>query len=144
MPARCIERRLAGLVLAGAAIAHAAAAEPAVTVAGGVWQISAQGADRAALARQLARASNSTLLAAPEALQQTPALSLHWRGPSLAEAWQQLLGDEVDHALRCEPRGCQVWIVGVRRRATAAAVATATRLPDRRLQPDPPGLFPAD
>lgn len=144
-----------------AAPAAAAAASPAVWRDGEHWVLRAEAADRWAVATALAAASGSRLLEQPQALAAARPLTRHWRGRDLVEAWRQVLGDEVSHALQCDGRRCRVWVLaptatglrapGAAARATVAqapALEPAAQVPspvDHGLQePDPPGLFPSD
>jgi hypothetical protein len=131
------------------------------------WVLEARATPRAVLATRLAQLSGSTIHESPALLERLPPLTRHWRGHSLAEAWQQVLGPDVSHAIHCGANRCRVWIAGVttpadRRPSTAAPGATPAVSPPVRTgitqavhsespttlpgmpQPDPPGLFPAD
>ncbi|MBX3600083.1 MAG: hypothetical protein KF863_05635 [Rubrivivax sp.] len=162
------------VILAAAAVAAPAAlaAAPALEAPAGVavvrrdgsqWVLQARAASRAEVATALATASGSQLLEQPQVLSTTRPLTRHWRGRDLAEAWRQVLGDEVSHALQCDASRCRVWVLaapaaGSRAPGTAAAraagagAATATAVdtvasPSTAgdlLEPDPPGLFPGD
>jgi hypothetical protein len=94
-----------------------AAAAPApvlnITRHGARWQIHAVSASRLAAATVLAELSGSTLHGNPAPLAATRPLDLrHWQGRSLAEAWQAVLGAEINYALQCDAGRCQAWIVG--------------------------------
>ena len=68
------------------------------------------------------------MLEQPQVLSTTRPLTRHWRGRDLAEAWRQVLGDEVSHALQCDARGCRVWVLAANGPTTSAA-APALALP---------------
>jgi hypothetical protein len=141
------------------AIAAPALAQMSVRHDGRQWVLRAERADRVAVWQALAAASGSRLSLAPGA-SGGRALSLHWRGARLDEAWRRVLGDDLNHALQCEAGRCRVWVLGPVHGGGAAVVAAtagpvspgwAARSPDPvraaggdpadpRL-PDPPGLF---
>jgi hypothetical protein len=145
---------LAGMLCAASGVAAAAPApapEPTPLVAVSVdeagWAIEARHADRAAMAQELAGLSRSELHLAPAALARARPLTLRWHGTSLAEAWQHVLGQEASYALQCAPRSCRVWVVGpmppAANRPSGAVPPSGARPVEHPLQPDPPGLFPA-
>lgn len=160
-PLRTIVILAAAAVAAPAAPAAAPAPEAPAGVAvvrrdGSQWVLQARAASRAEVATALATASGSQLLEQPQALAAARPLTRHWRGRDLAEAWRQVLGDEVSHALQCDARGCRVWVLAANGPTTSAA-APALALPPTIvspaalrtssadvLEPDPPGLFPSD
>lgn len=95
-----------------------------VTRRGTRWQVHAVGASRLAAALVLAELSGATLHGSTALLAATRPLHLHhWQGRSAAQAWQAVLGDEVNHALQCDAGRCQVWIVG------GGALGAASPLP---------------
>lgn len=141
------------LMVLGAGAAPAGA-QVSVRHDGHHWVMQAERADRVAVWQALAAASGSRLSLAPGAVGGR-ALSLHWRGARLDEAWRRVLGDDLNHALQCEAGRCRVWVLGpvpgVAVKATLAAPSRPAMLPDPvagaggdpadpRL-PDPPGLF---
>lgn len=96
-------------------------------------------------ARQLA-AVTRTALDGAQALQAAGAgLTLKWRGRSAAAAWLQLLDGTANYAAWCGDHGCTVRVLGlwVPRAAGPSPAPLSAPLPEA-LQPDPPGLFPAD
>jgi hypothetical protein len=112
-----------------APVAAAPTSAPSVRHEGGRWLIEAHRAPRAALASQLAAASSTALSAeALHWLAQAAPLTRRWQGASLQAAWQQVLDDDLQHALRCDARRCSVWIAGLAGPAAAhSAASTAPR-----------------
>lgn len=104
----------------------------------GVWRIRADSASRHDVARTLAELSGTQLPAGIEALRSTPPLDLQWEGHDLAQAWQAVIGDEANYALKCSQTRCMAWIVAAApavegrqvakvQEAAAAPVAFASR-----------------
>ncbi|MBC7940665.1 MAG: hypothetical protein H7Z19_13025 [Chitinophagaceae bacterium] len=97
-------------------------------------------------AQQLAAVTQTALVGA-QALQVAGArLTLKWRGRSAAAAWLQLLDGTANYAAWCGDHGCTVRVLGLwvpRAAGPSPAQLSALPLPEA-LQPDPPGLFPAD
>ncbi|HUG22348.1 hypothetical protein [Piscinibacter sp.] len=127
--------------------------------------IQAHGASRLDAAQRLAALTGSALLEQPQALASTRPLTAQWRGRDIAAAWALVLGNEASHALQCDQSRCRVWITGPvaatpasnadRSTAPAAARSAPLHVPvvaptpapaaaADPLDPDPPGLFPAD
>ena len=79
----------------------------------GVWRIRADAASRHEAAQTLAELSGTQLPAGLEALRSTRPLNLQWEGHDLAQAWQAVIGDEANYALKCSPRRCMAWLVAV-------------------------------
>ncbi|WP_425259280.1 hypothetical protein ACPOLB_00310 [Rubrivivax sp. RP6-9] len=155
-------RALACALLAAAAVharcvAAAPTPEPPVRQAGDGWQLVPDAAGSGELARALARASGTELMASTEALARMRPLRRPVHAASLAAAWQALLTAADGHALQCDRRQCRVWIVAAAPAATrrvtpvAAAPVAAAPAPTAHAtassvahEPDPPGLFPSD
>lgn len=152
------------LLLAAAASANLAiAGEARVQHHPAGWQIDASGADRAALAAELARQSGSRVSGDLRALAGTRPVRLRLAGATLDAAWQALLDGSVNHARRCDAARCELWLAGVVPQAaspaarapasttsTIAASVSALAVPPAPAHAptppaaDPPGLFPAD
>lgn len=88
----------------------------------GLWTIEAVNASRLDAAERLAQLSGVPLPAAAALLADTSPLELHWRGRELAEAWQAVIGPELNFALQCRVQQCRLWILG---RAQAPSVPPA-------------------
>lgn len=106
-------------------VAEVAASPAPVTLFVGrsdrLWSLDAQGASRMEAARQLALQSGSTLHGSVDLLAQAPPLTLRWQGRSLAQAWAQVLGADLNYALQCRRDGCEAWIVAAAGRDTTSA-----------------------
>jgi hypothetical protein len=105
--------------------------QPAALVierAGTGWRIDASHAPRLDAARRLARLSGSPLLGATELIAGTQPLDLRWQGRDLADAWQAVLGPDLNYALQCRRDRCQAWIV--------AAAEPGAKLPLPSSPPD--------
>jgi hypothetical protein len=79
--------------------------------AGATWHIDAAKASRLDVARRLAELSGSPLLGATELIARARPLDLRWQGRDLSDAWQAVLGPELNYALQCRRDRCQAWIV---------------------------------
>ena len=91
----------------------------------GVWRIRADAASRHEAAQTLAELSGTQLPAGLEALRSTRPLNLQWEGHDLAQAWQAVIGDEANYALKCSPRRCMAWLVAVAQSHEARGLTTA-------------------
>ncbi|HEY0883712.1 MAG TPA: hypothetical protein VGE20_00430 [Ramlibacter sp.] len=91
----------------------------------GVWRIRADAASRHEAAQTLAELSGTQLPAGLEALRSTRPLDLQWEGHDLAQAWQAVIGDEANYALKCSPRRCMAWLVAVAQSHEARGLTTA-------------------
>ena len=67
--------------------------------------------------------TGTELVANTEWLASAPPLTLQWRGRDAAEAWAQVLADDVGYALQCRAGRCRLWVLdaGVGAGAVAAA-----------------------
>lgn len=83
----------------------------AVSHSGRFWRVEAQGASRLDAARRLAELSGSALHGSIELLAQARPLDLRWQGRTLAQAWEQVLGQDLNYALQCRRDRCEAWIV---------------------------------
>lgn len=101
-----------------------------------LWSLDALGASRLEAARQLALQSGSTLHGSLELLAQAPPLTLRWQGRSLAQAWGQVLGADLNYALQCRRDACEAWIVAA---ATHDAAAASLRAAPAGMTALPPG-----
>lgn len=93
----------------------------------GVWRIRADAASRHEAAQTLAELSGTHLPAGLEALRSTRPLDLQWEGQDLAQAWQAVIGDEANYALKCSQRRCMAWLVAVTRSHEARGLTTALK-----------------
>jgi|GEM_PF-4021542 len=138
-----------------ASSAPAAAGTPMLTItrsADGEILIAARAASQRAAAERLSALTQSELrLSAASALPDAGSLSINWRGRNIEQAWLALLGAGSSHALQCEKQRCRVWLLSAGPVAVQKGASTATAAAEKppaaapaAMQPDPPGLFPAD
>ena len=90
----------------------------------GVWRIRADAASRHEAAQTLAELSGTHLPAGLEALRSTRPLDLQWEGHDLAQAWQAVIGDQANYALKCSQRRCMAWVVAVAQSHAARGLTT--------------------
>jgi hypothetical protein len=109
--------------------------------------IEAHAVPRRALVEQLAAATGTLLIGSTAGLDATPAVTLRWQGRDLAALWAALLDGRANFAAQCDGRTCKLWLLGAPAPHTAAqrtAASTPAPRVSEQLQPDPPGLFPAE
>ncbi|MDX2146590.1 MAG: hypothetical protein SFZ23_03630 [Planctomycetota bacterium] len=99
----------------------------------GVWRIRADAASRHEAAQTLAELSGTHLPAGLEALRSTRPLDLQWEGHDLAQAWQAVIGDEANYALKCSQRRCMAWLVAVTQSHEARGLTTALKAAPARV-----------
>jgi hypothetical protein len=123
------------------------AAAPWVQRTASGLRVEALAAPRRALVEQLAAASGTQVFGSTAALDAAPTVSVQWQGRDALPLWTALLEGRVNFAAQCDARGCKLWLLGTTSGPHAAAQPAPSLPPPRSarlLQPDPPGLFPAD